>query len=404
MLTEYIESRIKFLKPVGISLIIFLISSLFNFSSLQASSEGNQGESKKVDVAALMIHHVTDTHDWHFLDIPGGDGHYTSVAIHLPWILYNTQTGLEYYGNTEDLLSTGKYVVSHEHVIPVKGIAIPDSLQASFPAESLVHADGGHGHSDAGVFEKDGTTTVLDFSITKTVLQIMIVGLMLILVFTSVAKSYRTRTGQAPKGLQSLLEPVILFVRDDIAKPNLQGKHDKFLPYLLTLFFFIWFSNILGLTPLNSNIAGNVSVSVALAILTFLITTLNASKSYWGHIFWFPGVPLPVKFLMLPVEIVGMFTKPFALTVRLFANIAAGHLMVLALIGLIFILGEGGTNVAGGLGIAPLTIAFGLFIFCLEVLVAAVQAYVFTLLTAVFIGQAMEDHSHDHAEGAHAHH
>lgn len=404
MLTEYIKSRIKFTKSLGIYVVILLISSFFNLSLLQASSEANQGDAKKVDVAALMIHHVTDTHDWHFFDIPGNDGHYTPVAIHLPWILYNSQTGLEFYGSTADLLATHKYVVSHEHAYPVKGEAIPDSLQQTFAPESLVHADGGHGHSEAGVFEKDPAVSVLDFSITKTVLQIMIVGLMLILVFTAVAKSYRSRAGQAPKGLQSLLEPVILFVRDDIAKPNLQGKHEKFLPYLLTLFFFIWFSNILGLTPLNSNIAGNVSVSVALAILTFLITTLNASKSYWGHIFWFPGVPLPVKFLMLPVEIVGMFTKPFALTVRLFANIAAGHLMVLALIGLIFILGEGGTNIAGGLGIAPLTLAFGLFIFCLEVLVAAVQAYVFTLLTAVFIGQAMEDHSHEHAEAGHAHH
>lgn len=401
MLTEYIESRNKRSLGSRISVLIFLISSLLTFSSLYASGDAAHGESKKVDVAALMIHHVTDTHDWHFLDIPGEGGHYTPVAIHLPWILYNFNNGLEFYPSTEALLATGKYVVSHEHAIPVKGPVQDETL---VPAENIVHADG-HGHEPGGSFEKDPSVSVLDFSITKTVLQIMLVGFALILVFTSVAKSYRTRAGQAPKGLQSLLEPVILFVRDDIARPNLQGKHEKFLPYLLTLFFFIWFSNILGLTPFNSNIAGNVSVSVALAVMTFLITNFNGSKTYWGHVFWFPGVPLPVKFLMMPVEIVGIFTKPFALTVRLFANIAAGHLMVLALIGLIFILGEGGTNIGGGMSIAPLTLAFGIFIFCLEVLVAAVQAYVFTLLTAVFIGQAMEDHSHDHhGEEAHAAH
>ena len=383
--------------------VCFLIFILLGVNQLSASSEASGENGKEVDVAALMIHHVTDSHDWHFFDIPQGDGNYTPVAIHLPWILYSSQSGLEFYPSTEALLATGKYAVHHEHVIPIlpKGPENhADIIGTHDHAENSDHSSASH-----EAYEKDPGTMLLDFSITKTVLQIMIVGLMLILVFTSIAKSYRNRPGQAPKGLQSLLEPVILFVRDDIAKPNLQGKHEKFLPYLLTLFFFIWFSNILGLTPLNSNISGNVSVSVALAILTFLITTLYASKSYWGHIFWFPGVPLPVKFLMLPVELVGMFTKPFALTVRLFANIAAGHLMILALIGLIFILGKGGSSIGAGLGIAPLTVAFGIFVFCLEVLVAAVQAYVFTLLTAVFIGQAMEDHSHDHHEAeAHAHH
>lgn len=398
---EYINVRNKVFSRFALILVIFLIFNPFLQVMASGSESGKSGEAKAIDVAALMIHHVSDTHDWHILDIPQGDGHYLPVAVHLPWILYTSQNGIEFFASTEALLSSGKYVVSHEHAYAIQNPQ-PDSLptpeEAKTLPEYIVVADA-HGHGPEQVFLKDKSVSVLDFSITKTVLHIMIVGLALILVFTSVAGAYRRRPGQAPKGLQSLLEPVIVFVKEDIAVPNLHGKHAKYLPYLLTLFFFIWFSNIFGLTPLNSNIAGNVSVTVALAVLTFLITTFSASKTFWGHVFWFPGVPVPVKFLMMPVEFVGMFTKPFALTMRLFANIAAGHLMVLALIGLIFILGEGGTNLGGGLMVSPLTLAFGLFIFALEVLVAAVQAYVFTLLTAVFIGQAMEDHSHAHEEG-----
>jgi len=381
----------------GLWAILFFALIINPFTRIFAS--GHEGrEEKSVDVASLMMHHVSDTHDWHIVDIPTGEGHYVPVAIHLPWILYRSGEGLQFFANTEALLNSGKYVVHHEHAVaiassePVIGIPTDEAKEQAL----YVVTEDAHGAGEAQVFLRDASAGLIDLSITKTVLHIIMVGIALILVFTSIAASYKRREGQAPKGLQSLLEPVIIFVKEDIAVPNLHGKHDRYLPYLLTLFFFIWFSNLFGLTPLNSNIAGNVSVTVALAILTFIITTFSASKSFWGHVFWFPGVPLPVKLLMIPVEIVGMFTKPFALTVRLFANIAAGHLMVLALIGLIFILGKGGTSLGGGLGIAPLTLAFGLFIFALEVLVAAVQAYVFTLLTAVFIGQAMENHGHEH--------
>lgn len=228
----------------------------------------------------------------------------------------------------------------------------------------------------------------------------ILIGLLLLLVFSAVAKAYTKRENEAPKGLQSFMEPIIVFVRDEVAKPYLGDKAGKFLPYLLTLFFFIWFSNLFGLLPFNSNIAGNISVTASLAILTFIITQVNASKDHWKHVFNTPGVPSWLKFGGLPllpvVEFIGLFTKPFALAIRLFANITAGHFMVLGLISLIFIMGDNGTSLAGGFGIMPLSVLFTLVIFALEMIVAIIQPFIFTLLTAVFIGMAMESHDDHH--------
>jgi len=231
----------------------------------------------------------------------------------------------------------------------------------------------------------------------------LIVGLVMVLIFTQIARTYKKRDGLAPKGMQSFFEPVILFVREDVARPNLHGQHDRFMPYLLTLFFFIWFSNLFGLTPLSSNITGNTTITAMLALMTFVMIVINAKKEFWMHILWFPGVPIWMKPLMFIVELMGFITKPAALAIRLFANISAGHFMVMSLISLIFILGDYGRSPWGAIGIMPLSIAFSIFIFVVEVLVALVQAFVFTLLTAVFIGQAIESHDHGHDE-AHAHH
>jgi len=334
------------------------------------------GEEKKFDVAELLFRHVMDSHNWHLFDIPGSDGHYIPVSIPLPWIIYSDAHGLDVFtitGHSEAEMQAQAaargYDLHHDEHITLTGQ--PDAL-------------------------------VLDFSITRTVTQMILVALLMLLIFSSVARSYSRRKGQAPKGLQSLLEPIILFVRDDIAVPNLHGKHARFMPYLLSLFFFIWLSNLVGLVPINSNIMGNISVTIALALLTFLITQFNGSKDHWQHVFWFPGVPFLVKLIMLPVELVGLFAKPFSLTVRLFANIAGGHFMVLSLVSLIFILGDNGRSTGGAFAIMPLSFAFTLFIMTLELLVAALQAYVFTLLTAVFIGMALESHS-DHHEHEVAH-
>ena len=326
------------------------------------------------DMKELLFGHVMDSHEWHITDIHSGDGHYTPVALHLPYIIWNSATGLEVFmlgGHTHHELAES--AAKRGYTLDAYGYVTPVA---------------------AGV-------TALDFSITKNVLHMLMVSVVLLVVFIAVARSARRNTGKAPTGMQNFFEPIILFIRDEVAKPNMHGKHAGYVPYLLTLFFFIWFANLFGLTPFNSNIAGNTAFTLALASLTFLITQFSGTKDHWAHIFWFPGVSVPVKLLMLIVEFLGLFTKPFALTVRLFANIAAGHLMVLSLIGLIFIMNST-YGVAAGAGVAPLSMAFTLFIMAVEFIVAIVQAYIFTLLTAVFIGQAME--SHDHAHADHGHH
>lgn len=399
----------------GLTALLLLITAVPAFAS--------GGEGGKFNVSETLMHHVQETHDWHIMDIPKGGGEYMEVALHLPWILYNSEKGLQFFSlngadahaNEEIALENG-YVFSHEKMYPVlkDEVVIKDGQPTDEFMKHLDYEGGkwvpkkGDHHvimaHDGKLYAVDHHATVLDISISKTPLQMMIVGVLLLLIFTGMARAYKKRgVNSAPKGMQSLLEPIVKFVEENIAAPNMHGKHKPYLPYLLTLFFFIWFSNIFGLLPFNSNIAGNISITAALAVLTLLLTWFSSTKDYWGHIFWFPGVPTPVKFIMMPVEVVGMFTKPFSLTIRLFANIAGGHFMVLALVSLIFILGKAGQNPGGAYGIMPLSYAFTLFIMTLEVLVAALQAYVFTLLTAVFIGQAMETHHHDDHAHAHAH-
>lgn len=335
----------------------------------------NSGE---FDVAGTLFHHVLESHNWHLADIPMGDGKYYALSIPLPWIVYNPQTGLEIFflpGHTEEEVNQAALARGYE-----------------VHHEKLMYAGGQPGRP------------VLDLSISKTALQMIIVAILMFVLFRRIALRYQNNPGSAPQGLQSFFEPIIIMVRDDIAKASLQDKYERFMPYLLTLFFFIWFSNLFGLTPLNSNIAGNISITAALAVLTFLITNFNGTRDYWEHIFWTPGVPLGIKFILIPIEIVGVFTKPFSLAIRLFANIIAGHFMVLSLICLIFILGKGGQSLAGATGILPVSFAFSIFIMSLEFLVAVIQAFVFTLLTAVFIGQALESHSHESHEHEGAHH
>jgi F-type H+-transporting ATPase subunit a len=380
---------------------------------------GGGAPGEKFDVSGTLFHHVLETHNWHIADIPTGGGHYFHLEVPLPWMLYNSKDGFQFFMlNGEhaehDALEKG-YVLSHEKLYPIqKDVKV---LENGYPGpefqEHLTLTPKGwapkkgdhHVVADhaGNLYAVDTNVSVLDFSISKTPLHMIIVALLMIWLFTRMAKYYNRNPGTAPLGIASFLEPIVLFVEDNIAKPNMHGKHGRYLPYLLTLFFFIWLSNIFGLMPLSSNIAGNIAITAALATLTLLITIFSGTKDYYQHIFWFPGVPVPVKFILLPVELVGVFTKPFSLAIRLFANIAAGHFMVMALVSLIFIVGKSGQSLGGALAITPLSLVFTLFIMTVEVLVAAVQAYVFTLLTAVFIGQAMESHHHDHAHDDHAH-
>ena len=366
-----------------------------------ATNQEDTHSPKEFDVSEMLMHHIMDAHDWHITDIPiGKDEHgkqkFLPISIHLPWMFWTSRDGFVLVLGSEDLIEKG-YIAHHEHLMALK------------PSAEVHTSDDGELHlTDEQIevitiadLDTDGNknpaaVSIFDFSITKTSFQMLLIGILLLLVFRSVAKGYEKNAGKAPKGMQSFFEPIIVFIREDVAKQYLGNKADSFMPYLLSLFFFIWFSNLLGLTPFNSNIAGNISVTAALALLTFILTQVNGTKDYWIHTFAMPGVPKAMWLIVTPVEILGLFTKPFALAIRLFANISAGHFMVLGLVSLLFIMGKSGESIGGFIGAFPISIGFTVGIFCLEIIVGIIQAYVFVLLTSVFIGMAMERHDDHH--------
>jgi F-type H+-transporting ATPase subunit a len=305
---------------------------------------------KEFNASEVIIHHVLDDHIWHLFD-----GHYGT--IYLPVIVYSSEKGL-------DVFSSRHFYDEHHNIVEYNGYKLE------------------HNHILLAGTEK----AVLDLSITKNVAMLLINATLLILVFLAVAKGYKKNQGKAPSGIQSFFEPIIIFVRDEVVKPNIGHHYEKFLPYLLTLFFFILFGNLLGLLPGAGNLTGNIAVTVTLAALTFIITNVSGNKGYWSHIFWTPGVPLPLRLVILPVEILGIFTKPISLTIRLFVAITAGHIVMLSLICLTFVFG----SIWVGFGSSLIL----LFISLIELLVAGIQAYVFTLFTSLYIGMAIADHDH----------
>jgi F-type H+-transporting ATPase subunit a len=215
-------------------------------------------------------------------------------------------------------------------------------------------------------------------------------AILILLIMNAVARFYKKNGPVAPKGLAKYLEVLIVMVRDDVAKSNIgEHKYKKYVPYLLTVFFFIFINNLLGLVPFlpgGANLTGNLTVTLFLAVATLLVTVFSGNRNYWGHIFAMPGVPKPLLIIMIPIELVGVLTKPFALMVRLFANMTAGHIIILALVSIIFI----NQNAAWG----GLSVPMALFISVLELLVAFLQAYLFVMLSALFIGAAVEDAHH----------
>ena len=322
---------------------------------------------EKFDPGAKIMEHIVDSHDWHLF------GH---VSMPLPVIIYSSSTGLEMFSSSR---------FEHGHA-EYNGYSLDEK-------NKIVAADGHEFY---------------DFSITKNVAALLFSIALMLWMFLSVAKSYSRRKGQAPKGMQSFMEPLILFVRDEIARPSIgEKKYMKFMPFLLTVFFFIWINNLLGLIPIlpgGANLTGNIAVTLTLAVFTFLITLFVANKNYWHHIFAMPGVPVWVLFLLTPIEILGIFLRPFVLMIRLFANITAGHIIALSFFSLIFIFGEMSTGL--GWGVSVLSVAFVVFMTMLELLVAFLQAYVFTLLSAIYFGAAVEEHHHAHEneeDGTHAH-
>ncbi|MBY0245861.1 MAG: F0F1 ATP synthase subunit A [Sphingobacteriaceae bacterium] len=320
------------------------------------TSHHEEAHEKEFDPTEVILEHISDSHVWHLW------GH---TSISLPVILY-TPKGI-------DVFSSGNFHHG-EH-----------DYNSGLYTYRLVHEKikvvGANAQIDEVLSAK-----VLDFSITKNVAAMFVAVLVILAIFISVASAYKKRAGKSPKGLQSFVEPIIVFVRDDIARPNIGYKYAKFMPYLLTVFFFIWINNMLGLIPIfpgGANVTGNIALTFVLAMGTLLVVNLNGNKYYWKHLF-LPDVPFWLWPLMVVVELIGVISKPFALMVRLFANITAGHIIVLSLISLIFIFKT--------LAIAPVSIAFVLFMDMLELLVAFLQAFIFTLLTALFIGMAVEEH------------
>lgn len=282
------------------------------------------------------------------------------------------------------------YALSHGHI--------------SVHDEHAGHGHSDHDHSDhAGHDHSDHDHTdhahidLYDLSITKSIFGMLMMMVLMLVVFGSMAKSYAQSAGQAPKGLANALEPMVLFLRDEVAIPNIgEKKADKFLPFLMTVFFFIFFANLLGLIPFigGFNITGTLSITMVMAAMVFLITAFNGNKNYWGHLFWPPGVPLFVMPIIIPIEIVGMFLKPIVLMIRLTANISAGHIIILSFVSLILIFGQGGDAMAAGFGIGIFSTAFMIFMYCLELLVAFLQAFVFTLLAAIYFGEATHEAHH----------
>ena len=331
----------------------FLFLSVLLSAFLLSSSMVFAASGSDEDKTGFIMHHIKDSHEWHFATF----GH-THVSLPLPVIIYSQDRGLEVF-SSRNFIEPETHTFGREHA----GYFIDD-----------------HDH----LRPVDETRSIVDLSITKNVAMLFIVILVVLWMMISTANNYKNRPNRAPKGVASFIEPVVLFVRDEIALPNIGAKYKKFLPYLLTLFFFIWIGNLIGLLPGAANLTGNIAVTFTLAVFTFIIVNINGNKDYWKHVFATPGVPVPLLLVIVPVEIIGLFTKPFALMVRLFVAITAGHIVILAFIALIFIFESYAIGVVSTLMV--------IFINLIEILVATIQAYVFTLFTAMYIGAAVSDH------------
>ena len=342
-------------------LFVLLICCSPFFIEAKAERSDKSNSTEVYDPKPMIMHHVLNAHEWHLFDYKDSDEKLHPVSIPLPIILITK-------GNLDVFLSSD---FKHGQVAVKKG--------------NRTYALDEHGH----INEANGAS-ILDVSITKNVASMLISVLLILFLLISTANGYK-RNKYAPKKIQAFLEPLILFVRDDIIKANIGPKYERYTSFLLTVFFFILINNYMGLLPGAANVTGNISVTLVLAMFTFAITTFSGNKNYWKHIFN-PPTPLLLMPIMVPIEIFGVFTKPFALMIRLFANITAGHITILSLISLIFMVQSQSGNGAA-FGVAPLSVLFVLFIMFIELLVAFLQAYIFTLLSAVFIGLAVaEDH------------
>ena len=325
-----------------------------------------------------IMHHIADSHGWHLFDWKGRE-----VGIPLPIILY-TEKGLVVFSS-----SSFHHDLNGEHIVEAKGQRFINFHDKIYYASEKASEKGSYAQFNEMTHAIDNKKP-WDISITKNVASLLLSAIIILWLFLAVARFYkRQETHSSPKGVAAFMEPIIVFVRDEIAKENIGPHYKRFVPLLLTFFFFIWINNVMGLVPLfpgGANVTGNIAVTMVLAIIVMIVTNINGNKNYWSHIFWMPGVPIAVKPLLAVVEFIGIFTKPFSLMIRLFANITAGHIIVLSLISLIFIFETA--------LVSPVSVLLTLFISVLEILVTALQAYIFTLLTALYIGSALHEEHH----------
>ena len=343
--------------------IIALLAFVQIFFFVNQTIASEKQASEKFDAGKLIVGHIADAHEWHL---------WGETKIFLPVIIYSQERGFSVFSSSHFEEENGMY----------------DGYKLN--GHDIVAVN------DDGSINEEATKKIWDLSITKNVLSMFVGVFILLLIMISIARRYSRNPNVPPKGLQSWLEPIIIFVVDDVIKPGIGEKHyRRFVPFLLTAFFFIWINNMLGQIPIfpgGANLTGNTACTLTLAMVVFIMQMINTKKYYWRHIFAMPGVPGWVLPLITFIEVLGIFLKPFVLMVRLFANMLAGHMVILSFISLIFIFGE--INQWLGLGVSVLSIAFSVFVSMLELLVAFIQAYVFTLLASIYLGMALEEDHH----------
>jgi F-type H+-transporting ATPase subunit a len=356
-------------------LVSFLL--LISISGFASETEEKNSSDDTFDVTGMIMHHIQDSHDFHILDWKGH-----AVSFPLPVILW-TKDGLVAFMSSEfHHNDSGKVVVERG------GQRFVKYHEEIYYANDTADSSGSYITKDAANHAVNAAP--MDFSITKLVFSMFLSMILLLWIFGMSSRAYKKSEDGVPTGIAKFTEPLIVFIRDEVAIPNIGEKHyRKYLPFLLTLFFFIWLNNLMGLIPFfpfSANLSGNIAFTFVLAMITFVITTVVANKDYWKHIFWMPGVPVALKPFLALIEFAGIFIKPASLMIRLFANITAGHIIILSLISLIFI--------AESVWVSPGSIFFSVFVSVIEVLVVAIQAYIFTMLSALYIGSAMEEHEH----------
>ena len=378
------KKSLKFL-----TILCFLFYGINSFASNSDKSTEDGGQiSSKDQVNEYILHHIKDSHDFSLFSYTNDQGERKHLGFPLPIIIW-TSNGLTTFMSSAFHHNDDGHVIVEKNGLKFAKIHSKiyelDSEASTIAFDETHHATNAH--------------KVLDFSITKSVFGILLIGFLLLFWFSRLAKQYKTK--QIPTGFARVLEPLVLYVRDEIAKPNIGEKHyRRFTGYLLTVFFFIWVLNLAGLTPLGFNVTGQLAVTACLAIFTLIIYTVSGNKDYWMHMLWMPGVPVLIRPVLAIIELAGaLVIKPFSLLVRLFANISAGHIVVMSLIAIMFTLKES----LGIVGATGLSLVLSFFITLIEVLVAFLQAYIFTMLSALFIGMAVAEHDHEHKHDEHGH-